>query len=74
MTGLTIGSMFSGYGGLDMAARGLWVSAGSYCARHLTDGAITGSQIRAIGGTSKQAEKLVAAGLHSTRHRRNREQ
>lgn len=50
---------------LDMAARGLWVMAGAYCARHLTDGVITGRQIRVIGGTQKQAEKLVAAGLWS---------
>lgn len=50
---------------LDMAARGLWVTAGSYCARYLTDGVITDKQIRAIGGTRKQAEKLVAAGLWS---------
>ncbi|QNQ90736.1 hypothetical protein GP475_08860 [Corynebacterium poyangense] len=49
--------------GLDMAARGLWVSAGAYCARHLTDGIITGAQIRAIGGTINQAEKLVKIGL-----------
>lgn len=48
---------------LDMAARGLWVMAGAYCARHLTDGVITGRQIKVIGGTQKQAEKLVAAGL-----------
>ena len=51
--------------GLDMAARGLWVSAGSYCAAYLTDGVITDRQIRAIGGTRKQAEKLVSAGLWS---------
>lgn len=50
---------------LDMAARGLWVMAGAYCARHLTDGVITGRQIKVIGGTQKQAEKLVAAGLWS---------
>lgn len=50
---------------LDMASRGLWVSAGAYCASYLTDGVITDKQIRAIGGTRKQAEKLVAAGLWS---------
>lgn len=49
--------------GLDMAARGLWVSAGTYCARHLTDGVISDREIRVIGGTRRQAEKLVAAGL-----------
>lgn len=46
-----------------VAAIGLWTLAGAYCARHLTDGVITDRQIRAIGGTRKQAEKLVAAGL-----------
>lgn len=49
--------------GLDMNAIGLWALAGSYCARHLTDGVITDRQIRAIGGTRRQAEKLVSAGL-----------
>lgn len=52
--------------GLDMSARGLWVTAGSWCAQQLTDGVITDRQIRAIGGTRKQAEKLVAAGLWSS--------
>ncbi|MGP5578646.1 hypothetical protein [Corynebacterium flavescens] len=50
---------------LDNASIGLWTLAGSYCARHLTDGVITDRQIRAIGGTRRQAEKLVAAGLWS---------
>lgn len=49
--------------GLDMGSVGLWAMAGSYCARHLTDGVITDRQIRSIGGTRRQAEKLVAAGL-----------
>lgn len=51
--------------GLDMAARGLWVSAGAYCARHLTDGVITERELKVIGGTRRQAEKLVAVGLWS---------
>lgn len=51
--------------GLDVAAVGLWTLAGSYCARHLTDGVITDRQIRAIGGTRRQAEKLAACGLWS---------
>ncbi|WP_411815691.1 hypothetical protein [Gordonia sp. SND2] len=50
---------------LDLAAVGLWTLAGSYCARHLLDGVISDRQIRAIGGTRRQAEKLVAAGLWS---------
>lgn len=48
---------------LDLAAVGLWTLAGAYCARHLTDGRVTFKQIRAIGGTRRQAEKLVEAGL-----------
>lgn len=51
--------------GLDMSARGLWVTAGSWCAQQLTDGVIDDRQIRTLGGTRKQAEKLVAAGLWS---------
>ena len=50
---------------LPLAAVGLWALAGAYCARHLTDGMITDRQIRAIGGTRKQAAALVAAGLWS---------
>ena len=50
---------------LPLAAVGLWALAGAYCARHLTDGVITDRQIRAIGGTRKQAAALVAAGLWS---------
>lgn len=48
-----------------VAAIGLWTLAGAYCARHLTDGVITDRQIRAIGGTRKQAQKLVESGLWS---------
>jgi len=48
-----------------VAAIGLWTLAGAYCARHLTDGVITDRQIRAIGGTRKQAAKLVEVGLWS---------
>ena len=51
---------------LPLAAVGLWALAGAYCARHLTDGVITDRQIRAIGGTRKQAAALVAAGLWSS--------
>ena len=50
---------------LPLAAVGLWSLAGAYCARHLTDGVITDRQIRAIGGTRKQAAALVAADLWS---------
>lgn len=51
--------------GLDMSARGLWVTAGSWCAQQLTDGVITDKQVRMLGGTRRQAEKLVTAGLWS---------
>lgn len=49
--------------GLDMASRGLWVTAGSWCASYLTDGVISERDVKALGGTKRQAEKLVAAGL-----------
>ena len=49
--------------GLDMASRGLWVTAGSWCASYLTDGVISERDVKALGGTRRQAEKLVAAGL-----------
>ena len=51
--------------GLDLAALGLWVKAGSWCAQQLTDGVISDREIRTLGGTRKQAEKLVTAGLWS---------
>ena len=51
--------------GLDMASLGLWVKAGSYCAFQLTDGVVTSAQIKMLGGTRRQAEKLVEAGLWS---------
>lgn len=49
--------------GLDMASRGLWVTAGSWCASYLTDGVISERDVKALGGTRRQAEKLVSAGL-----------
>ncbi|AYR03033.1 replication initiation protein [Gordonia phage Kroos] len=45
---------------LGMAARGLWVTAGSYCSRHLTDGHVTKKQVRAFGGTQVQVRDLIA--------------
>jgi len=51
--------------GLDMASLGLWVKAGSYCACQLTDGVVTSAQIKMLGGTRRQAERLVEAGLWS---------
>ncbi|MGB3602738.1 MAG: hypothetical protein WBA38_04200 [Gordonia sp. (in: high G+C Gram-positive bacteria)] len=49
--------------GVPMSARGLWVTAGAYCARHLTDGVISWRQIRALGGTKAQVDGLIDAGL-----------
>ncbi|QDH93211.1 hypothetical protein SEA_ZIPP_57 [Gordonia phage Zipp] len=48
---------------LSMAARGLWVTAGAWCASHLTDGHVTKKRIRALGGTPSQCANLVANGL-----------
>ena len=49
---------------LSMAARGLWVTAGSYCGRHLTDGHITRKRVRALAGRSAaQVRELIDAGL-----------
>lgn len=66
MTWFKVDDNFCGHpkvSGLDMAARGLWVTAGSWCAQQLTDGEINDRQIRQLGGTRKQADKLVTAGL-----------
>lgn len=49
--------------GVSMAARGLWVTAGAYCSRHLTDGVITARQVRLLGGTRAQITALVDSGL-----------
>jgi len=43
-------------------AMGLWVRAGSHCARHLTDGFVDDDVVLSLG-TMKQAERLVNAGL-----------
>lgn len=44
-------------------ARGLWVTAGSWSAERATDGLIPREALRALGGTTKDAEALVKAGL-----------
>ncbi len=49
--------------GLSLAARGLWVTAGSWCGAHLTDGVVPLDALRAWGATAKHAAELVAAGL-----------
>lgn len=45
------------------AARGLWVTAGSWCAAHEQDGHITQNAIRLLGHTRADANRLVKAGL-----------
>jgi hypothetical protein len=45
------------------AAVGLWVRAGSYCARYLTEGHVTAQAMRALGGRRRAADKLVEVGL-----------
>ncbi len=47
--------------GLDVV--GAWTLAGSWCARHLSDGAITLGQMRRLGVTEDHAQTLVDAGL-----------
>lgn len=44
------------------AAAGLWVRAGSWCAKELTDGFVPDHMVPTMG-TAKQAERLVTAGL-----------
>ena len=46
-----------------MAGVGLWAVAISWCNRWLTDGLVTPERVRALGGTIRQAEALVVAGL-----------
>lgn len=43
-------------------AMGLWVRAGSHCARHLTDGFVDDDVVQSLG-TVKQAARLVNSGL-----------
>jgi hypothetical protein len=45
------------------AAISLWVLAGSWCARYLTDGVIPDNQIQDLGYTQRDAANLVDAGL-----------
>ena len=45
------------------AALGLWVRAGSWCAAHVTQGALPAHMLRTLGAQRRDAEKLVTAGL-----------
>ena len=46
---------------LSLAARGLWVTMGSWCAKHETDGEISERQLRGLGGTRRLIDQLVEA-------------
>jgi hypothetical protein len=46
-----------------LAARGLWVTAGSWSSDHLTDGVVPVHVLASLGGTPELAAELVAAGL-----------
>jgi hypothetical protein len=46
-----------------LAARGLWVTAGSWSSAHLTDGVVPDHVLASLGGTPELADELVAAGL-----------
>lgn len=48
------------------AARALWVSAGSWCAAHLTDGQVPRHVLSILGGRPRDAADLVRAGLWVT--------
>lgn len=50
---------------LPMAARGLWLTCGVWCAKHLTDGVISAKRVRALGGTPAQIKALIKNGLWS---------
>jgi hypothetical protein len=50
---------------LPNAAVGLWVKAGSWCSKHLTDGVIPASRVKALKGTSSQVRALIECGLWS---------
>ena len=46
-----------------LAARGLWVTAGSWSSAHLTEGVVPDHVLASLGGTPELAKELVAAGL-----------
>ena len=46
---------------VSLAARGLWTTAGTYCAAHLTDGAIEARLLHRITpGSTAQVDRLAA--------------
>lgn len=44
---------------VNMSARGLWVTCGTWCKRHLTDGVIPAKIVRHLGGTVRQIKTLI---------------
>lgn len=50
----------------NIRARGLWVTAGSWCAAHETDGHIPRHVLTVLGGKTGDATELVNAGLWVT--------
>lgn len=48
---------------LPPGAVGIWTLAGTWCADYLTDGHINLGQIKRLGGTQRDAARLVEAGL-----------
>lgn len=50
---------------LPNAAVGLWVKAGTWCAKHETDGVIPATRVKAFKGTASQTRALIECGLWS---------
>ena len=48
---------------LPNAAVGLWVKAGTWCAKHETDGVIPATRVKALKGTASQIRALIECGL-----------
>lgn len=51
------------FAALPMSARGLWVTAMSWCADYLTDGELPERMVLAFGARRRDADRLVEAGL-----------
>lgn len=48
------------------AAIGLWALANAYCSRHTDDGTLSHEACKSLGGTPREAQMLVEAGLWAT--------
>lgn len=51
------------FDGLSDSALALWVRAGSWCMRYLTDGKVPADRVRKLGYGEEQAQELVRRGL-----------